>query len=174
MVTKASSISPPPINKIYIIYNFVLKRVPFLDYANSMLGKVLKLVCENLGDREVYFLEADGELNWFGAPVGEVCSKIDFNAKNSEIIQAIKSELKELGKGEGWVVYVDPINMFADIYEADKPRYRDKWNKDRPFNLSPMSLRIGFFASRNEAYDVFLRISKKLKEEDYKFDVIYT
>ena len=145
-----------------------------MDYANSMLGKVLKLVCENLGDKEVYFLEADENLNWFGAPVKEVCSQLDFNDKNSSIVQTIKSNMKELGKGEGWIVYVDPFNMFADIYEADKPRYRDRWNKDRPFNLSHMSIRIGFFASRDEAYDIFLKISKKLKEENFKFDVIYT
>lgn len=139
-----------------------------------MLGRVLKLVCENLEDRELYFLEADAELNWFGAPVRELCSKLDFSAQNSEIIRAIKSELRELGKGEGWIVYLDPFNMFADIYEADRPRYRDRWSKERPFNLSHMSLRIGFFPNRNDAYEMFLRISKKLKEENYKFDVIYT
>ncbi len=139
-----------------------------------MLGRVLKLICESLDNKEVYFLEADGELNWYGASVQEVCNKLNFDDTNSSIVQSIKSELKELGKGEGWIVYVDPYNMFADIYEAKRARYRDRWNKERPYNLSPTSIRIGFFKTRDEAYDTFLKISKKLKEEDLKFDVIYT
>ncbi len=159
---------------VYIVCNILFEKSGLFRYSNSMLGKVLKLISESLEGRKVYFLEADENLNWFGAPVKEVCDQLDFNDKNFSIVQTIKSNMKKLGKGEGWIVYIDPLNMFADIYEAEKPRYRDRWNKERPFNLSPTSIRIGFFSNRNEAYDIFLRISKKLKEENLKFDVIYT
>ncbi|GAB6065095.1 hypothetical protein JCM9492_01870 [Aquifex pyrophilus] len=139
-----------------------------------MWGRVLKLICEEAGDRNLFFLEADENLKWFGAPVREVCQKVNPDMKNSEIAQTVKVSLQPV-EGEGWVVYVDPFNNFADIYPSDKPRYRNRWNPERPYDINETRFRIGFFGSKEEAYDFFLKISKKIRElYDLKFDVIYT
>jgi len=139
-----------------------------------MWGRILKLVCQELGDRNLFFLEADGNLKWYGVPVKEICDKVGFEATNSEIAQTVKANLQEV-QGKGWVVYVDPFNNFANIYKSDKPRYGNRWNPDRPFDISEVRLRIGFFGSKEEAYDFFLKISKKIKElYNLEFDVIYT
>lgn len=140
-----------------------------------MWGRALKLICENLGDRELYILEADKDMKWFGASLRKLCGNLDFNARVSEIIQTIKLNLEEVKEGEGWIVYVDPINNFADIYEYNKPRYRNRFNVERPFDVSEKGFRVGFFPSKEEAYEFFLNISKILKnKEKIKFDVIYT
>ncbi|NPA32287.1 MAG: hypothetical protein GXO04_01535 [Aquificae bacterium] len=119
-------------------------------------------------------LEADKELKWFGAPLGELCERIPESATNSEALRTVKSLLKET-EGEGWIAYVDPFNNFADIYESDKPRYRNRWNAERPYDVNEMAFRVGFFSSRDEAYDFFLKIAQKIRElYNLKFDVIYT
>jgi len=138
-----------------------------------MWGRILKLICEELGDRNLLFLEADKDLKWYGVPVKEICDKVSFEATNSEIAQTVRANLQEV-QGKGWIVYVDPFNNFADIYESDKPRYGNRWNLEKPFDISEVRFRIGFFASKEDAYDFFLKISKKIKElYDIKFDVIY-
>ncbi|AAC07189.1 hypothetical protein [Aquifex aeolicus] len=125
-----------------------------------MWARVLKLICEELGDRELFLLEADKDLKWFGAPVKEVCEKVNFDARNSEIAQTVKASLQEV-QGEGWIVYVDPFNNFADIYEANKPRYRNRWNQERPYDISETRFRVGFFPSREEAYDSSSRFQRE-------------
>ncbi|NPB06636.1 MAG: hypothetical protein GXO03_03410 [Aquificae bacterium] len=139
-----------------------------------MWGELLKLICDKAQGRELFLLEADGELNWYGAPLSQVCSELPQDGKVSELVKAVRSKFSPV-KGEGWVAYVDPYNCFADIYPADRPRYRNRWNPERPYDVNEHAYRIGFFGSKEEAYDLFYEIAKLLKKEkDLKFDVIYT
>jgi len=137
-----------------------------------MWGRVLKLICENLGERELYILEADKDMKWYGVPLRKLCDNLQFNGKVADLVRSIKAELGEMS-GTGWVVYVDPYNFFADVYEADKPRYRNRWNPERPSDISEKGFRVGFFGSKEEAYDFFVKIAKTLKDtEGIKFDVV--
>jgi len=139
-----------------------------------MWGKMLKLICERAKGRELYLLEADGELNWFGAPLSQVCGEVSEEEKVSQLVEKLRSKFSQVGKGEGWVVYVDPYNFHADIYPADKPRYRNRWNPERPYDVNEQAFRIGFFPSKEEAYDFFYGIAKLLREENLKMDLLYT
>ncbi len=139
-----------------------------------MWGKVLKVLCEKAEGRDLYILEADRDLNWFGVPLSKVCSEVDLSGSVKEIVDGIRSMLEPVPSAGKFVAYLDPINYFADIYPADRPRYRIKGKEDRPFAITTGSLRVGFFESVKEAGDLFLEIAKELKRsERIKFDVVY-
>ncbi|MDQ7038954.1 MAG: hypothetical protein Q9N26_07150 [Aquificota bacterium] len=139
-----------------------------------MWGKVLKVLCEKAEGKDLYFLEADKDLNWYGVPILKVCTDVNSDALTREIIETIKAGLEPVSPGK-FVAFLNPMSFFADIYPADKPRYRDRNSPERPFIITPNSLRVGFFDSIEEAADLFLEVSKALKKsEGIKFDVVYT
>ena len=139
-----------------------------------MWGKVFKVLCEEAEGKDLYLLEADKDLNWFGVPLSKVCSEIDFNGAVRDIVEGIRSMLEPVSQSGKLIAYLDPINSFADIYPADRPRYRLRNNEERPFAITVHSCRVGFFDSLEEAADLFLSVSKALKEkENLKFNVVY-
>ena len=139
-----------------------------------MWGKVLKVLCEKAEGKDLYILEADKDLNWFGVPLSRVCSEVNLEGSTQEIVESIRSMIEPTSQTGKFVAYLDPINFFVDIYPADKPRYRVRDNEERPFAVTRSACRVGFFESVEEAADLFLSVSKDLKEANkIKFDVVY-
>ncbi len=139
-----------------------------------MWGKILKVLCEKAEGKDLYFLEADKDLSWFGVPVSKICADVDPDTPTKEIIESIKAGLEPVSPGK-FIAFLNPLSPFADIYPADRPRYRDRNNPERPFLITPNSLRVGFFDSVEEAANLFLEVSKALRRsEGIKFDVVYT
>jgi hypothetical protein len=139
-----------------------------------MWGKVLKVLCEKAEGRDLYILEADKDLNWFGVPLSKVCSEVNLDGSVREIVEGIRSLLEPVSPSGQLIAYLDPINYFADIYPADRPRYRVKEDQERPFAVTRSSFRVGFFESLKEAADLFLEVSKDLRRsQKIKFDVVY-
>ncbi|EDP76543.1 hypothetical protein [Hydrogenivirga sp. 128-5-R1-1] len=137
-------------------------------------GKVLKALCQEADSRglKLAILEADGELNWFGAGVDKLCSDENYSKSDAELYKIIKGSVSE-GVNEGKVIaYVSPVNFQADIYEADRRRFATS-NTSRPFGVTRDGFRVGFFESVEEAVDFFLGVAKRLREEGLSLHLHY-
>ncbi len=136
-------------------------------------AKVLKVICEEAKGKNLYILEADSDMNWFGLPLKDLCTDSTYSLKDPEIYRMLKGKINEEVKGEGFVALVNPVNMYADIYESSRPLFASSWAKERPFDVTRDSFRLGFFETKEEAVNFFLKVSSRLKEEGISFHLFY-
>ena len=130
-------------------------------------GKVLRAICEEAKERGVnlYILEGDESLNWFGFPVKEVCFEENFSKEDTELFKEVKAKAEAGVQGNGYIAYVSPLNFFVDIYESDRRRFAVSGASSRPFGVTRDGFRVGFFADKEEAVNFFLGVAKRLREE---------
>ncbi len=138
-------------------------------------AKVLKGICEEAleAGKEIYILEGDSEMNWFGISLKDLCSDSTYSMGDYELYKLVKSKMSEEVNGEGFIALVNPANMYADIYESSRPLFPSSHNKTRPYDTTRDHFRIGFFKTKEEAVDFFLNVSKRLREEGIVFHVFY-
>ncbi|RLJ71560.1 hypothetical protein BCF55_1864 [Hydrogenivirga caldilitoris] len=137
-------------------------------------GRVLKALCEEAKEEgiELHILEADEDLNWFGAPLEGFCTEEMYSKTDAQLFKDIKGSISDkLARGE-IVAYVSPINFQVDIYEADRRRFASA-NTSRPFAVTRDGFRVGFFESKNSAVDFFLKVGKRLREEGLSLHLFY-
>ncbi len=138
-------------------------------------AKVLKTMCEEAlsSGKEIYILEGDSQMNWFGISLKDVCSDSVYSMTDPEVYKMLKSKTNEEVKGEGFIALVNPVSMYVDIYESSRPFFASSHNKARPYDITRDHFRVGFFSAKEEAVDFFLRVSKRLKEEGINFHLFY-
>ncbi len=131
-------------------------------------GKVLKAICQEAKEEglSLCILEADADLNWFGLKVDEVCSEGFLSKTDSELYKEIKGRVSESVSPDSFIAYVSPVNLQVDIYESDRRRFANSTNTSRPFSVTRDGFRVGFFKDKDSAVDFFLKVRKRLKEEE--------
>ena len=137
-------------------------------------GKVLRAVCEKAKEKgiELFILEADEDLNWFGMPIKEVCSEEMFSKSDHQLFKEVKGRVEEEVSSGPVIAYLSPINFQVDIYESDKRRFTISGTQ-RPFAVTREGFRIGFFGDKKEAVDFFIEVSKRLEEEGLSLHLFY-
>ncbi len=130
-------------------------------------SKVLKVICSQAREegKNLFILEADSELSWFALKLEEVCSDSFLSKRDTELFKEIKGKISEEVSAGKYIAYVSPVNLQIDIYEASRKRFASA-GTSRPFGITRDGFRIGFFESKDSAVDFFLRVRKKLKEEE--------
>ncbi|WP_457600192.1 hypothetical protein [Hydrogenivirga sp.] len=137
-------------------------------------GRVLKALCEESATEgiELHILEADGELNWYGVSLKEVCSEENYSKTDGELYREIKGRVSDQVAGGGFIAYVSPVNLQVDIYESDRRMFSTA-GTSRPFAVTKDGFRVGFFKDRDTAVDLFLRVKKRLEEEGLTLHLFY-
>ncbi len=133
----------------------------------------MRVICEEARDKDLYILEADSEMNWFGISLKDVCMSSTYSMKDTEIYRMLKGKINEEVRGGGFVALVNPANMYADIYESSRPLFASSWTKERPFDVTKDYFRLGFFETKEEAVNFFLKVSSRLREEGISFHLFY-
>ncbi len=134
-------------------------------------SRVLEKICRALGDKNLYIIEGDHELNWFGMPVRDICGSL--NLKDGELYKIIKGKVQEEVKGSGFIALVSPVNLYVDIFPHDSRRFSSGEGRSRPFDITREHFRIGFFPSKEEAVNFFLKVEALLKEEGLNLHLFY-
>jgi hypothetical protein len=134
-------------------------------------SKILEKICDVLGEKDLYILEADQELNWYGLPLKDLCGSLDLT--DSELFKVIKGKVQEEVKGEGYIALVSPVNLYVDIYPYDRRRFSSGENRTRPFDVTREHFRVGFFKTKEDAVNFFLRVESLLKEEGINLHLFY-
>ena len=126
--------------------------------------KVLKAICDTAKDKscELYILEADRDLNWFGAPLSSLCSQDLLSRSDTQIYKSVKSSISSEVKGDGYIALVSPVNFLVDIYPHDAQRFALS-GLSRPFAVTRDSFRLGFFKDIDSAVEFFVEVSKRLE-----------
>ena len=126
--------------------------------------KVLKAICDTAKDRkeDLYILEADRDMNWFGAPLSSLCSEDLLTKSDAQIYKAVKSSISSQVKGNGYIALVSPVNLLVDIYPHDVRRFALS-GLSRPFAVTRDSFRIGFFKDKDSAVEFFIEVGKRLE-----------
>ena len=137
-------------------------------------GKVLRAVCEKAKEKgiELFILEADEDLNWFGLPIKEVCSEETLSKSDPQLFKEVKGKVEEKVSSGPVIAYLSPINFQVDIYESDRRRFPTSGTQ-RPFAVTRDGFRIGFFGDKKEAVDFFIEVSKRLGEEGISLHLFY-
>jgi hypothetical protein len=137
-------------------------------------GKVLNALCEESISEglELYILEADSELNWFGVKLSDLCSEENLSKEDAELFKEVKGAVSEKLSAGPFVAYVSPINFQVDIYESDRKRFASS-NTSRPFGITREGFRLGFFNDRSSAVDFFLKVAKRLREKGINLHLFY-
>ncbi|HID65456.1 MAG TPA: hypothetical protein EYP32_00575 [Aquificaceae bacterium] len=130
-------------------------------------GKILQALCEEAKEKGVslYILEADKEMNYYGAQLSDFCKNNLYNEEDVKVLKAIKENLSEKLEGNGYVVLISPLNLWADIYEYDRPKFKNPGNSEKPFDINLDRFRIGFFDEKQKAVDFMLNLAKRLREK---------
>ncbi|WP_461831830.1 hypothetical protein [Aquifex sp.] len=130
-------------------------------------GKILKGLCELSKEKGVnlYILEGDKDLNYYGAQLKEFCKEELYNEEDFKVFKKVKENLNTQLEGKGYVILVSPLNLWADVYEYNKRKFVNPVNKDRPFDVSLDRFRIGFFEEKKEAVEFALSLADKLRKE---------
>jgi len=128
-------------------------------------GKVIKAICEEAQDKKVnlYFLESDGK-NWYGAKLTEFCAEGLTEREDYGLMKEIKKAVRDKLEPKGFIVFVSPMNLWADIYEHTSPRYPNPSERERPYDIGFDRFRIGFFGDKKEAVDFMLGVERRLRE----------
>ncbi|WP_164930602.1 hypothetical protein [Aquifex aeolicus] len=140
-------------------------------------GKVLQALCEEAKEKgiDLYILEADEKLNFYGTPLKEFCKEELFDAEDVKVFKRVKENLSEQMEGRGYVVLISPMNLWADIYEYNKPKFKNPNDPSRPFGVSFDRFRIGFFDEKQKAVDFMLDVAKRLRDKfNLHLHVFYT
>ncbi len=137
-------------------------------------GKVLRSICEEAQEKglDLYILEADENLNWYGVALSEICSEELLSKSDNDIFKVVKGKVSEKKSGGGFIAYVSPVNFHVDVYESDRRRFQNPGTK-RPFSVTRDGFRMGFFDSKKMAVDFFLAVSKRLSQEGLSLHVFY-
>ena len=139
----------------------------------SRWAKTLLSICGESKDRELYLLEGDESLSWYGVSLGEICHEIKPSMNDSEVFKLVKGKTqKDVPKGE-YIAYVSPVNFQVDIYESDRKRFINSSNSSRPFSITRDAFRIGFFPDKENAVDFFIKVRQRLKEEGITLHLFY-
>ncbi len=138
-------------------------------------AKVLRAVCEEAKEErvELFILEGDSELNWYGAGLSELCQEVEPTSEDAPLYRKVKSKISDKVGGGGFIAYVSPVNFQVDIYESDRRRFPSSSESSRPFSVTRDGFRVGFFSNREEAVDFFLRVGKRLREEGINLHLFY-
>ncbi len=134
-------------------------------------SQVLKSICQLAGEKKLYVIEGDQDLNWYGMPLEDLCTNVD--QSDGDLYKVMKSKAQEEVEGGGYIALVSPINLYVDIYPSDTKRFASSLNKARPFDITREYFRIGFFSTKEEAVNFFLEVSRKLKEEGINLHLFY-
>lgn len=137
-------------------------------------AKVLVAVCEETKEKgiELFILEADEDLNWFGLPMREVCSEETLSKTDPLIFKEIKGKVEERLDQGPFVAYVSPVNFHVDIYESDRRMFPSP-GTSRSFGVTREGFRVGFFQTKEEAVNFFLSVSKRLREKGISLHLFY-
>ncbi len=137
-------------------------------------AKVLETLCETAKESglNLFILEADDKLKWFGYPVGQICVEALNGKKDTELFKEIKSKISEEVQAGKFIAYVSPVNFQVDIYESDRPRFAQA-GSSRPFCVTREGFRVGFFESKEDAVNFFLKVAKKLQEKGLRLHLFY-
>jgi hypothetical protein len=138
-------------------------------------AKVLKVICEEAlkEGREIYVVEGDSQMRWFGLSLKDLCSDSTYSMSDPEIYRIVKAKITEEVRGGGFMALVNPVNMYADIYESSRPLFASSHNRTRPYDVTRDHFRVGFFPTKEEAVDFFLRVSQRLREAGITFHIFY-
>ena len=140
-------------------------------------GKILKALCEEAQKegKDIYILEGDSSLNWFGVPLKNFCRDENYEKEDSKLFKEIKKEINTQLSNGGYLILISPMNMWADVYESKSQKFKNPANLERPFDVSFDRFRVGFFKDKEEAVDFILKVSKRLNEEfNLHLHVFYT
>ena len=130
-------------------------------------GKVIQALCEeaNRENLNLYIVEGDKELNWFGAKLEDFCTEEVYSAEDVEVFKKVKEKISDKLEGKGYIVLISPMNLWADIYEASVPKFKNPNPSDRPFGVSFDRFRVGFFEDKKKAVDFMLNVAKTLRDK---------
>ncbi len=139
-------------------------------------AEIIRAICETLKDEEVnlYILEADEGLNWYGVPVKDFCSDEILEMKDYEFYKTVKGKVNTPTPAGEYIALVNTFNFHADIYPSKSPRFLTCPGTSRPYCITRDSFRIGFFEDKKKAVDFFLKVAKKLREKGYYFNLYYS
>ncbi len=137
-------------------------------------GKVLRALCETADSEgvELFILEADAELNWFGVDLKELCSEDNYTKSDAQLYKEIKGRVSDKVTPGEFIAYLSPINFQVDIYESERRRFASS-TTSRPFSVTRDGFRVGFFKDRDSAVDFFLKVARRLKEEGLTLHLFY-
>lgn len=134
-------------------------------------SQILRKICEQSSGKQLFILEGDQDLNWYGMPLQDLCSNVD--QSDQDLYRVMKGKAQEEVSGGGYVALVSPSNLYVDIYPADHRRFASSLNKSRPFDITREYFRIGFFNSKEEAVNFFLEVARKLREDGLNLHLFY-
>ncbi len=130
-------------------------------------GKIIQALCEeaNRENLNLYIVEGDNELNWFGAKLKDFCNEEIYSGEDVKVFKKVKEKVSDKLEGKGYVVLISPMNLWADIYEASIPKFKSSNPSDRPFGVSFDRFRVGFFEDKKKAVDFMLNVAKTLRDK---------
>lgn len=130
-------------------------------------GKIFQALCEeaNREKLKLYVVEGDSNLNWFGAKLEDFCKEELFSEEDVKFFKSVKEKVSEKVDGKGYIVLISPMNLWADIYEANSRKFMSQNPSERAFGISFDRLRIGFFEDKQKAVDFMLGVSKILRDK---------
>ncbi len=130
-------------------------------------GKVIQAICEeaNKENVDLYIVEGDSELNWFGAKLSNFCNDEVYSGEDVKVFKKVKEKISEKLDGKGYIVLISPMNLWADIYDASVPKFRNPNPSDRPFGVSFDRFRVGFFEDKEKAVKFMLNVAKNLRDK---------
>jgi len=103
------------------------------------------------------------------------CGVERYNEEDVKVFKTIKENISEKVEGKGYVVFISPLNLWADIYEYDRTKFKSPGNLEKPFDISLDRFRIGFFDEKQKAVDFTLNLVKRLREKfNLHLHVFYT
>ena len=130
-------------------------------------GKIIQALCEEAKKENLslYIVEGDKDFNWFGAELEEFCKDEIYSEEDAKLFKKVKDKISKKLDGKGFIVLVSPMNLWADIYEVNVPKFRNPNPADRAFGVSFDKFRIGFFESKEKAVDFMLNVAKILRDK---------